>query len=307
MGAASSKMLKWQYDRIIGQLILLQDHAADPTCPCTLGESGEFCTAKHLLAIQEYAVETMQMVGDEQVKGFLNDLSIEAREHRDREKALQCGQEVDFHDLAEWARAKRKYLEPLVYKSCEIAQVKKDAIPVLNHVIKDAGGQSCQLLKAGDLDLMPWFDRYDGGDAFFASEPIADRGRKLDDLIKQLREGIKAIWDSDNYAAYLRTMSKFHDYSLGNCVLIWLQRPEATRVAGFQTWKNLGRYVKKGEKAITILAPCVPAKPKPPVDAEDSDEDQEPEEIEIAQRPLYFKPVSVFDISQTGGDPIPWG
>ncbi len=306
MCAASSKMLNWQYDRIIGQLILLQDHAADPTCPCTLGESGEYCTAKHLLAIQEYAVETMQMADDPKIKGWLNDLSIEAREHRDREKQFQCGHPVDFKDLAEWARSRRKYLEPLVYNTCEIAQGKNDTAAALNRIHKDAGGQTCQLLKSGDLDLMPWFDRYDGGDAVFAVEAIADRGRKLDDLIKQLREGIKAIWESDNYSAYLRTMSKFHDYSLGNCVLIWLQRPSATRIAGFQTWKNIGRYVKKGEKAINILAPCVPAKPKPPqppADEEDT-EDVKPDEIEIERRPLYFKPVSVFDISQTDGKPL---
>jgi antirestriction protein ArdC len=344
MCAASSKMLNWQYDRLIGQLILLQDHAADPTCPCTLGESGEYCTAKHLLAIQEYATETMQMVDDPELKGWLNDLSIEAREHRDREKQFQCGQPVDFKDLAEWARSRRKYLEPLVYKgSCTIPAVKKDttAVKLLHdikqvpgepesgvqkgmfghdievhprgkgHVIqvdifehgqlqgvKDAAGESCQLLKSTDRSIMPWFDRIDSGDMLFSTEPVADKGRKIDDLIKQLHEGIKAIWESDNYSAYLRTLSKFHNYSLGNCILIWRQSPGATHVAGFQTWKNLGRYVKKGEHAITILAPCMPAKPKP-VEGEEPDD-----EIEVIKRPIYFKPVSVFDITQTDGAPI---
>lgn len=348
MCAASSKMLNWQYDRLIGQLILLQDHAADPTCPCTLGESGEYCTAKHLLAIQEYATETMQMVGDEKIKGFLNDLSIEAREHRDKEKQFQCGQSVEFADLAEWARSRRKYLEPLVYKgSCTITvnkSVKKDTTAVKHRIsqvpgepesgtqkgmfghdvefhpkgkghvvqidmleygrlkgLKDAAGESCQLLKGSDKSIMPWFDRHDGGDMVFSIEPVADKGRKIDELIKQLREGIQAIWESDNYSAYLRTLSKFHDYSLGNCILIWQQNPEATHVAGFHTWKNLGRYVKKGEKGITILAPCVPAKPKP---ADPAEGEEETDEMEVMRRPIYFKPVHVFDVSQTDGAPI---
>jgi len=138
MGAASSKMLNWQYDRIIGQLILLQDHAADPTCPCTLGESGEYCTAKHLLAIQEYAVETMAMVGDPKIKSFLSDLSIEAGEHRDREIDYQCGELVEFADLVSWAREKRKFLEPLVYKgSCAV--VKKDTTSIMAGAATGAG------------------------------------------------------------------------------------------------------------------------------------------------------------------------
>jgi hypothetical protein len=102
-------------------------------------------------------------------------------------------------------------------------------------------------------------------------------------------------------------MSKFHNYSIGNLILIMLQKPDATRVAGYSTWKDLYRWVKKGEKGIAILAPCMPPKPKKPAtpaDVETDDEGEKPEE-ETDIRPVYFKVVYVFDVSQTEGKPLP--
>lgn len=77
---------------------------------------------------------------------------------------------------------------------------------------------------------------------------------KSEDLLTTIEAGIKEIWDSDTYRAYLRTLSKFHAYSARNCLLILLQKPDATRVAGYRAWqRNFNRQVKRGEKGIAIL------------------------------------------------------
>src|SRR5205807_6176220 len=87
----------------------------------------------------------------------------------------------------------------------------------------------------------------------------------------------------------------FHDYSFGNLCLIVSQRPEATRVAGYQAWRKLGRQVRKGERGIRILAPCR-AKAR---------EVESDEETRSAFRVIGFRCVSVFDLSQTDGEPLP--
>ena len=89
----------------------------------------------------------------------------------------------------------------------------------------------------------------------------------------------------------LRTAAKFHRYSFQNQLLIFLQRPDATMVAGFNRWKSLGRFVKKGEKGIAVFAPC---KYKTKIEPEDGDE-------KSAQQVRGFRVVHVFDISQTEG------
>ena len=143
-------------------------------------------------------------------------------------------------------------------------------------------------------------------DYSFAVEPaIGDR--KIDEVLKRLKDGVDGIQQSDNFRKFLLTMSKFHDYSIGNLILIMLQKPDATRVAGFNTWKDLGRWVKKGEKGIAILAPCLPPKDtriKPPAEIE-SEGEEEDKENEEEIRPLYFKVVYVFDVGQTEGKPLP--
>jgi hypothetical protein len=130
------------------------------------------------------------------------------------------------------------------------------------------------------------------------AEPVEVTERKIDAVLKQLKDGVETIQQSDRFRLFLVTMSKFHEYSIGNQILIMLQKPDATRVAGFVTWKDLGRWVKKGEKGIAILAPVMPPKPKP-------EEKPPEEEIEIEPQPLYFIVVYVFDISQTEGKLLP--
>ena len=103
---------------------------------------------------------------------------------------------------------------------------------------------------------------------------------------------MQAVFDSDRYKQYLKVMSKFTSYSFNNCMLIAMQKPDASLVAGYSKWKALGRQVGKGEKGIMILAP-MPYKRK-------SDDPDEDEETAVA-----FKATYVFDISQTSGKDLP--
>lgn len=124
-------------------------------------------------------------------------------------------------------------------------------------------------------------------------------------ITDKLEEGLKELFESENYKRYLSTMSKFHNYSLNNTLLIALQKPEATMVAGYQAWqKKFNRYVKKGEKAIHILAPIMRKVKKEQGDAEGGDDvAQQDDETEV--KIPAFRVVSVFDISSTEGEPIP--
>ena len=122
--------------------------------------------------------------------------------------------------------------------------------------------------------------------------------KKIDAVLRQLKSGVESIQDSYQFRLFLTTMAKFHDYSIGNQILIMLQMPDATRVAGFNTWKDLGRWVKKGGRGIAILAPVMPRKPK-------KEEVEDEEEEEIVLSPVHFIVVHVFDLSQTEGKPLP--
>ncbi len=124
------------------------------------------------------------------------------------------------------------------------------------------------------------------------------------DMMERLENGVKAIQNSEEYKAYLQTMSKFTNYSFYNSMLIHMQNPDATLVAGFRSWeKNFERHVKKGEKGIRILAPVPVKKKKTGSDEEDVLGKEETEEPEIAY--IRYRTVSVFDVSQTEGKPLP--
>ncbi len=135
---------------------------------------------------------------------------------------------------------------------------------------------------------------------------------RLQEITAGIEQGIKELFESEKYMRYLSVMSKFHRYSVNNTMLIYMQKPEATLVAGFNKWKNqFERHVKKGEHGITIIAPT-PYKKKieemkrdpdthaPILDA-DGKAVMEEKEIEIPM----FRPVKVFDVSQTDGKPLP--
>ena len=115
------------------------------------------------------------------------------------------------------------------------------------------------------------------------------------DLMQALQQGVKDVFNSARWKQYLAFCAKFHNYSHSNIMLILLQRPNATRVAGFNTWRNtFGRTVNKGEKGITILAP-MPYK----VEHEKSDGER------TTETKLRFQAVYVFDVSQTSGRELP--
>ena len=145
---------------------------------------------------------------------------------------------------------------------------------------------------------------------FMADKPT--NRERLQEITAGIEQGIKELFESEKYMRYLSVMSKFHRYSVNNTMLIYMQRPDATLVAGFNKWKNqFERHVKKGEHGITIIAPT-PYKKKieemkrdpdtraPILDA-DGKAVMEEKEIEIPM----FRPVKVFDVSQTNGKPLP--
>lgn len=136
--------------------------------------------------------------------------------------------------------------------------------------------------------------------------------QKVQEITDKLEEGLKELFESKKYKTYLSTMSKFHNYSFNNTLLIAMQKPEATLVAGYKAWqKNFERHVNKGEKAIRILAPA-PYKIKEERDKLDPvtgemmfDENGMPQKEQVEVTIPAFRAVSVFDVSQTDGKPIP--
>lgn len=122
------------------------------------------------------------------------------------------------------------------------------------------------------------------------------------DALQLMAEGIKNLTSSDEWAKYLRMQACFHQYSFANTMLILAQCPNATRVAGFKTWLKFNRAVKKGEKALWILAPrFFKSKASETEPTTITDGDQE----DGTQGRVYFRPVPVFDLSQTEGEPLP--
>jgi len=148
--------------------------------------------------------------------------------------------------------------------------------------------------------------------------------QSITDAIAALAAETDEVRASETLARYFKTVSQFHRYSLHNQILIWLQKPDATLVAGYRTWQQkFNRYVKKGEKGIAILAPRTF---KPKEDGDDNqarkgrqqqDEGEEPTTVLVStlacgegdqpapRRRIYFTTVYVFDVSQTEGDPLP--
>jgi len=137
------------------------------------------------------------------------------------------------------------------------------------------------------------------------------RKDQLVTITEKLENGIKELMNSDKYKAYLKTMGKFHHYSVNNSLLIALQRPDATLVAGYEAWKSkFGRQVKEGEKGIKIMAPA-PYTKKEEVGVVDnlgnkvldSNGNQKTETIEVVIP--AFRVATVFDLAQTEGKELP--
>jgi len=139
---------------------------------------------------------------------------------------------------------------------------------------------------------------------------VESRRKEISEMMASLEEGIKAVYETAGYKEYLNFCAKLPRYSVNNQVLIMLQNPDATICQSFYGWKKMKRYVKKGETGIRILAPA-PYKKKVEQDKVDisgnpiigPNGEKVKEEVELFS--MAFKPVSIFDISQTDGEPVP--
>ncbi len=118
-----------------------------------------------------------------------------------------------------------------------------------------------------------------------------------DDLLSQLTEGIRRLTTSEAWLAWMRTQSRFYRYSFGNTLLIAWQRPDASLVAGYRRWLELGRQVRQGETGIRILAPCRYRT------ARDGDNDDDGADLVDTVR--SFRVAVVFALEQTDGEPLP--
>lgn len=118
------------------------------------------------------------------------------------------------------------------------------------------------------------------------------REQTVAEILNQLEKGVRDVYESEKWRKYLSVMSRFHSYSFSNSLLIFLQRPDASHVAGYSVWNTqFHRQVRKGEKGIRILAPL-----------RRKAEEEDPEGVYVI---TGFRPVYVFDISQTDGEPVP--
>jgi antirestriction protein ArdC len=116
---------------------------------------------------------------------------------------------------------------------------------------------------------------------------------------ERLAEAVESLVSSERWTKWLESRARFHEYSLGNTMLIAFQRPDATQVAGYKTWQSMGRQVRKGEKGIAILAPMVRR-------AKDDEPGESREQLDDSGRKIVrFRTVYVFDVVQTEGDELP--
>lgn len=208
---------------------------------------------------------------------------------------------------------------------CELA-----GIPLVDHII--VGGDGKEYFSFTEKKAMPVADaHYEKNYMNIHFPQVAERRNyvtvsenktayksakstqnKMNEIPQMLEEGVHKVFESDNYKNYLNIMSKFHNYSINNTLLIARQNPDATLVAGFKSWeKNFGRHVKKGEKGIKILAPS-PYKKKVLVELVDPvsreimlDINGNPVKEETEVNMTAYRIVSVFDVSQTEGNPLP--
>lgn len=208
---------------------------------------------------------------------------------------------------------------------CELA-----GIPLVDHII--VGGDGKEYFSFTEKKAMPVADaHYEKNYMNIHFPQVAERRNyvtvsenktayksakstqnKMNEIPQMLEEGVHKVFESDNYKNYLNIMSKFHNYSINNTLLIARQNPDATLVAGFKFWeKNFGRHVKKGEKGIKILAPS-PYKKKVLVELVDPvsreimlDINGNPVKEETEVNMTAYRIVSVFDVSQTEGNPLP--
>jgi antirestriction protein ArdC len=197
-------------------------------------------------------------------------------------------------------------------KICELL-----GTPIVDHIIIGNDDRYYSFRENSILKVPPLEYARDVTDLHLGADAVSEPGTKkpqqtIAEITEKLEQGVHELFESEKYKAYLSSMSKFHNYSLNNTILISMQKPDATLVAGYQSWKkNHGRQVKRGEKAIKIIAPA-PFKikaernvidPKTHQVVLDADGKPKKETFEV-ERPS-FRVVSVFDVSQTEGKELP--
>jgi hypothetical protein len=123
------------------------------------------------------------------------------------------------------------------------------------------------------------------------------KNKELEEIKEQLDQGIQEVMTSEAFQEWLQFLSSFHSYSFNNTILIYMQNPHATLVKGFREWKKHGRYVKKGAKAIKVLAPLIGKK---------KEKEEEIDKEDEKKKVLYgFRYVNVFDVASTDGKTLP--
>ena len=151
--------------------------------------------------------------------------------------------------------------------------------------------------------------QYSAGRNYDPKAAAEARRNEMKEITRKLEEGVAEIFSSEKYQKFLDTMAKFPQYSINNSLLIMMQKPDASLVQSYTGWKKMGRFVKRGEKGIRILAPTpfTIDRDQERMDADGKpvlDQDGEPVRETVQIRMMAFKPVSTFDISQTEGEPV---
>lgn len=196
-------------------------------------------------------------------------------------------------------------------------------IPILDHIIIGTNDRYYSFHEKGilkipelevahDIDSFHWEgSKVAERKSYFDPKKAAeDRKQEMKDITDRLEKGVSEIFQSEKYQQFLDTMARFPQYSLNNNLLIMMQKPDATLCQSYTGWKQMGRFVKKGEKGIRILAPA-PYKMEREQDKLDEkgkavlDKDGEPVKETVQINITAFKPVSTFDLSQTDGEPLP--
>lgn len=164
--------------------------------------------------------------------------------------------------------------------------------------------------QAADQELADGKPTYQAKGKYDPKQAAENRKNEMKEITEKLEQGVADLFNSEKYQTFLNTMAKFPRYSYNNSLLIMLQKPDATLCQSYTGWKKMGRFVKRGEKGIRILAPT-PFK----IDREQNkldergqailDKDGEPVKETVQIDMTGFKPVSTFDLSQTEGEPLP--
>ena len=206
----------------------------------------------------------------------------------------------------------------MMMRACQII-----GIPILDHIIVGTNDRyfsfhEKDVLKVPEIEIAHDIDTFSWEESEVAEHQTnfdprtaaEERKQEMKEITDRLEKGVSEIFQSEKYQKFLDTMAKFPHYSINNNILIMMQKPDATLCQSYTGWKQMGRYVKKGEKGIRILAPAPYKMERLQNKLDDKgkeilDKDGEPIRETVEINVTAFKPVSTFDLSQTEGEPLP--